>query len=146
MFDNIFVLIFGGGLDVKDFFYNIALPESLRRFFHLPSILAGSLHREGFCKERGQHEMLNVRIKVVPMGWNHALDLAQNLFEGVASQALSIPRSRLLKDGQPPASMDQGVGIVYVDNFVYLSEKLVYLICSTSFCFGCSENNSFVYA
>lgn len=110
--------------DVKDFFYHLLLPERLRGLFHLPEIRREVLVGLGVPGVVGRGcSRLFPRLRVVPMGWNHALDIAQNFFEGVVSQALSVPRTHLLHDGSMAPSLQKGVAGVYVDNFLFLSRS-----------------------
>ena len=60
---------------------------------------------------------------MVPMGWNHALDLAQTHFSYLVSEAwLGLPCSMLV-EGLGVHDLDQGVAGVHVDNFVFASSS-----------------------
>ena len=111
--------LFFSGLDLREYFYHLRLPEELRGYFHLPPASAGMLQQEGLCKEFPRSQTLFPRLIVVPMGWTHALDLAQHYFDDIVCKALSLRRSSLLHDGDPPSSAEAGVAAVYVDNFIY---------------------------
>ena len=63
------------------------------------------------------------RLRVVPMGWSHALDVAQNFLERLVCRALSIPRNLLLRDGAAPCEIDQGVPAFYAGNFWLFSSN-----------------------
>ena len=78
----------------------------------------------GLCSDLDNSTMVHPRIRVVPMGWSHALDLAQRAFENIVCKALSVPRSRLLCDGVKPCNVAIGVPAVYVDNFVFVSNSV----------------------
>ena len=56
------------------------------------------------------------------MGWTHALDVA-HFFESLVCEALDINKDLLLNDSQPRRCISEGVPLVYVDNFIYVSES-----------------------
>ena len=114
---------FGGALDVKSFFYHLSLPRELRQFFHLPSLRAGSLHRLGLARDLPKDFVLYPRLQVIPMGWNHALDIAHNAFANIVADSLQTNVRDLLVDGQKPPNINSGIPIVYVDNFVFLASS-----------------------
>ena len=62
------------------------------------------------------------KLTVVPMGWTHALDLAQNFFENLVAESLNIPREKLLREGLPAPRANEGVVAVYVDNYIIAAE------------------------
>ena len=64
-------------------------------------------------------------LAVVPMGWTHALDLAQHYFEELVSTALKVPVEGFLRDGVVARDVGMGAPAVYVDNFLYASEEQV---------------------
>ena len=118
---------FGGALDVKSFFYHLSLPRELRQFFHLPSLRAGSLHRLGLARYLPKDLVLYPRLQVIPMGWNHALDIAHNAFANIVADSLQTNVRDLLVDGQKPPNINSGIPIVYVDNFVFLATSILWL-------------------
>ncbi len=131
-----------GGVDIADAFYNILLPEPLRKFFGLPSILAKRVGIfqtvEGPCNPG---EWIIPTLRVVPMGWTHALWVCQKCHEMLVNEIDCLPSSRRMVDHNPipnienfrdfcgklerkMAGFDQSfVHTGYVDNFVALSQK-----------------------
>ena len=68
-------VLYSGGFDLKDAFYQFELPLHLRPYFCLPDCPAS------FCPSlaaRG-HTMVTPRLRVIPMGWSHALNVCQEL-------------------------------------------------------------------
>ena len=66
---------------------------------------------------------IDPRLRVIPMGWSHALDLAQTIFSGGVADALSMKPRDLVVDGRKPPSISEGIPLVYVDNFVFCSSS-----------------------
>ncbi|CAE8681315.1 unnamed protein product [Polarella glacialis] len=108
--------------DIKDYFYSLALPAELAKFFCLPSIdasllkdwlvpasLGGLANNQGRCYPR---------LRVVPMGWSWAMWIAQRAHQFQALLGAGLNQDRLLVDGQPAPSLKDGTPIVlpYCDN------------------------------
>ena len=126
--------LFFGGLDLRDYFYHLTLPEALRPYFMMPPVLA-RLHK---CEHDTNGAKIYPRFRVIPMGWTHALDLAQNFFAHLVSGSLGRPRSHMLCDGEVPCSTSVGIPAVYVDNFIFMADNAeateVALNCVASAC------------
>ena len=98
----------------------IASPfENGNVLFVLPPVRASRLHALGLQTGMAGEQLVWPKFCVVPMGWSHALDIAQTVFTGVVSDALGIDRTQLLHGGVRPPEVDGGAPAVYVDNFMY---------------------------
>lgn len=91
-----------GGVDIADAFYNILLPEPLRKFFGLPSVMA---KRVGvFETVEGPvlpGEWIIPTLRVVPMGWTHALWVCQKCHEMLVNEIDCLPACRRMVDHNP---------------------------------------------
>ena len=108
--------------DIKDYFYSLRLPLSLRPLFSMPAIpsallatwkvpegLGGSLDRAGWI-----YPML----RVVPMGWNWAMWISQRVHQEQSMIGSGISADRVLVDGKSPPDLSNGqvVLLPYADN------------------------------
>ncbi|CAE7893669.1 hypothetical protein AK812_SmicGene22743 [Symbiodinium microadriaticum] len=108
--------------DLKDAFYHLSLPESLRKYFVLPPI--DGRYLKGVCLPDGTPvgSGLKVfpRLAVVPMGWSWALFICQNLHEQIV-EASGLSEGQRLRDGRPCPSAAVA-HTQYVDNLVVLGQ------------------------
>ena len=109
-----------GMADLKDAFYHLELPVALRRFFCLPSIQTRYLSEAGVVIN-GRQRMVTPRLRVVPMGWSHALYLCQRLHERLVLQS-GLPSDLRLQDRRPVTG-SECLHLQYVDNLVVLGNN-----------------------
>lgn len=105
--------------DLKDAFYHFQLPDRLRPFFGMRSIRAGELgitEVDG-CAVSPQDELFP-RLKVLPMGWSHALFWCQRLHQRIVASVGAGPDSCLEDKVALPNTTC--MHLEYVDNFVCL--------------------------
>ena len=102
--------------DLKDAFYHFQLPEELRCYFGMRPI---------FCEQPSCSQSQSIprsklypRLKVLPMGWNHALFWCQAIHQHVVQQAGATIDTCLEDKAIAPAS--SMFHIEYVDNFIVL--------------------------
>ena len=109
-------VLYSGGFDLRDAFYQLGLPEFLRPYFCLPDCTAS------LCPllAAAGYSTITPRFCVVPMGWTHALNVCQDLFTSVIKEALG-PGTELLDDHRPSPSLSRPCVSCYVDNFGVLS-------------------------
>ncbi len=113
-----------GGVDISDAFYNIGLPSSLRKFFGLKSIRAGDVGVSVTCDGPvNPNDMIYPVLKVVPMGWTHALWVCQRCHEMIVDGIPQIVQGPRIVDRQPVPGVEPFVHTEYVDNFVALSQR-----------------------
>ena len=91
-----------GGVDISDAFYNIGLPASLRKFFGLKSIRAGDVGVSVTCDGPvNPNDLIYPVLKVVPMGWTHALWVCQKCHEMIIDGIPQIVQGPRIVDRQP---------------------------------------------
>ena len=113
-----------GGVDISDAFYNIGLPASLRKFFGLKSIRAGDVGASVTCDGPvNPNDLIYPVLKVVPMGWTHALWVCQKCHEMIIDGIPQIVQGPRIVDRQPVPGVEPFVHTEYVDNFVALSQR-----------------------
>lgn len=113
-----------GGVDISDAFYNIGLPASLRKFFGLKSIRAGDVGVSVTCDGPvNPNDLIYPVLKVVPMGWTHALWVCQKCHEMIIDGIPQIVQGPRIVDRQPVPGVEPFVHTEYVDNFVALSQR-----------------------
>ena len=112
-----------GQIDIVNAFYALELPEPLRKYFCLapisPRELDGSLSG---VRSKVVDRVLYPRLKVVPMGWSHALVWCQQMHEDVVNSA-GLPPARRLADKVAALSLTAKLGPIhlqYVDKFAAL--------------------------
>ena len=105
--------------DLKDAFYHFMLPLALRQYFGLRSLTAGEL---GINKvgdiEVGVNTRIHPRLRVLPMGWSHALWWCQTVHQKIVGEVGAGIDTCL----QDKAAVPKGdcMHLEYVDNFVCL--------------------------
>eukprot|EP00971_Amphidinium_carterae_P024743 487979-Amphidinium_carterae.1 len=109
---------YGVCLDLKDAFYHMTLDAEFRDFFGMPGIPSFVAREHGLVQQNFKGSWAFPRLVVIPMGWNWALHLAQQAFEGLVRRSLNIPHA--LNDHSLCPNIHEGVAGVYVDNFIYL--------------------------
>ncbi len=103
--------------DLRDAFYQIALPLSLRDYFALPPVPAHVLGLRRFPSDA----MVHPRLAVLPMGRAHALNVCQMIRNKIITDALGdVP---FLDDHAPGPPLSNFVVSSYVGNFGVLSER-----------------------
>lgn len=106
--------------DIKDFFYAIGLPEALRPFFAFPQVdlrKIAPLHPR--CADACGPVLVYPAMKVVPMGRNWAMYLAQRAHQRQAMIAAQVGPDRIVVDGKPVprlSSQNPVLLVPYADN------------------------------
>eukprot|EP00973_Karenia_brevis_P036942 5092654-Karenia_brevis.AAC.1 len=94
--------------DVKDYFYNCAIPDELGEWFCLESISGEDAFRIHEDTGRGDGSWLldsvsvSVMFRVLPMGWSWSFFFAQVMHTHLVQSALHIPLDCILQDRRPP--------------------------------------------
>ena len=113
-----------GGVDIADAFYNISLPAGLRKLFALPGILARDV---GVTVCEGQQVKPSTVVfpvlKVVPMGWSHALWVCQYAHEAVVNCNPHVDSQLRVVDKREVPKLKSYLHTEYVDNFVVLTQR-----------------------
>ena len=105
--------------DLKDAFYHFELPGQLRGFFGMRPVWAGDVmvsDLEGV--KVSPRCRLYPRLKVLPMGWSHALWWCQAIHQRIVMSA-GASAANLLED-KACAPPGRCMHLEYVDNFVVL--------------------------
>ena len=102
--------------DLKDAFYHFQLPCQLRDFFGMRPIFVDSPSADGTSASCRRKRF--PRLKVLPMGWNHALFWCQAVHQRVVQEAGATIGSCLEDKAVAPDS--EMFHIEYVDNFIVL--------------------------
>ena len=108
--------------DIKDYFYSLQLPESLRSLFCMPPIPASLLRHWGVSAEHGGSLVYDgwahPRLRVVPMGWSWAMWLSQRVHQVQSQIGAGISQDRVLVDGKPAPDLSDGQVLLlpYADN------------------------------
>lgn len=89
--------VYCGGLDIRDCFYHIGLPEFLRQYFCLDAVYGRDVGLTGEEASR----LVVPRLRVVPMGWPWALLITQVIHTRAAAAAGLEAASRC-EDFKPP--------------------------------------------
>lgn len=71
------VPLFTAKADISDYYHQLLLPEWLVPFFALPPVRAGDLGLHAYDPD----EMVHPCVRTLPMGWSHAVLLAQHAHE-----------------------------------------------------------------
>ncbi len=105
--------------DLKDAFYHFELPHVLRPYFGLRHLRAGDLDLSevGGVRVRAT-DRVYPRLKVLPMGWSHALWWCQTIHQKVVSSVGATSESCLEDRSAVPDGAC--MHLEYVDNFVVL--------------------------
>ena len=113
-----------GGVDISDAFYHIQLIPELRPYFALPGLKAMEI---GDCGGKGlgvgPHDVVYPCLRVVPMGWTHALWLCQAAHEHVVDCNPYLDPELRCVDRRPVPEMRNYIHTQYVDNFVAFSQE-----------------------
>ena len=103
--------------DLKDAFYHFELPLQLRPYFGMRPLSAGDL---GITSLGGKairaSSLVFPRLKVLPMGWTHALWWCQNIHQRIVS-GVGATADKCLEDRASVPS-PECMHLEYVDNFV----------------------------
>ena len=105
--------------DLKDAFYHFQLPLELRSYFGMRGLHAGELgvtELDGIAISAS--ELVYPRLKVLPMGWSHALFWCQRLHQKIVGAVGAGPDSCLEDKVAVPNS--ECMHLEYVDNYVCL--------------------------
>ena len=105
--------------DLKDAFYHFELPDLLRPYFSMRPVFAGEIGVHSLDGvEVAYNHRIYPRLKVLPMGWNHALWWCQSIHQRIVSRAGAVA-SNCLED---KAAVPDGrcMHLEYVDNFVVI--------------------------
>ena len=110
-------VMYGAGLDLKDYFHSMTIPVEMRSFFALPSLSAAEA---GVCEVGGIAVSLETQIYpcfcTLPMGFSWAMWAAQAAHEEVVARAQID--TRMVQDRSDFVSLKDGpVSAVYVDNY-----------------------------
>ena len=112
--------LFISQFDLSCAFYQMLLPEFLRPYFCLEPVKASAV---GVSMIGGSYvspdELIFPQMKVMPMGFSHALYFCQRIFENIVRTA--IPLAPLIHDSSPVPPLERGAAAVYVDNFASMS-------------------------
>ena len=118
-------VMYGAGLDLKDYFHSMTIPVDMRTFFALPSLSAAEA---GVCEVGGivvsRGTLVYPCFCTLPMGFSWAMWAAQAAHEEVVARAQID--TRMVRDRSDLFSLDDGpVSAVYVDNYACfaLSQK-----------------------
>lgn len=105
--------------DLKDAFYHFELPTELRPFFTMRGVAAGEVG----VSESGKiavtpGQKIYPRLKVLPMGWSHALWWCQVIHQRIVSTIGATSLNCLEDKAAAPSS--RCCHLEYVDNFVVI--------------------------
>lgn len=111
--------LFISSADLKDAFYHFQLPVALRPYFGMRPVRAAEVGVTSYEGEPLQPDsLLFPRLKVLPMGWSHALFWCQKLHQHVVSSVGASADTCLEDKCKVPDH--SCMHIEYVDNFVVL--------------------------
>ncbi len=112
-----------GGVDIADAFYHIELIPQLRSYFSLPGCKAEDVGVTRINGESVKPSMIIYpQLKVVPMGWSHALWICQVAHQFIVDRNPVVnPRLRCV-DREPVPDLQDYIHTQYVDNFVAISQ------------------------
>ncbi|CAK0855346.1 unnamed protein product [Prorocentrum cordatum] len=113
-------------VDIQDAFYHLLLPPELVPFFCLRPVtagLAGVVELDGAPVSPTQ--LVYPHLRVVPMGWNHALWWCQRIHEFHASRQPGVSLSNKLSDKKPGVRLGRSgfAHTEYVDNFAAIGRQ-----------------------
>ena len=106
--------------DIRDYFYSIGMPEELRSYFCLPQVdlrLVAPEHPLCLCSVGAV--LIYPVMKVVPMGWNWAMYLAQRIHTYQSMLAAQVGVDRVVVDSRPVPKLNQDIPFLlvpYADN------------------------------
>lgn len=112
-----------GGVDIADAFYHIELIPALRPYFALPGIRAEDVGVKSINGEMVKPStMVYPQLRVVPMGWSHALWICQVAHQFIVDRNPAVcPKLRCV-DREPVPDLHDYIHTQYVDNFVAISQ------------------------
>lgn len=108
--------------DIKDYFYSLQLPVSLRPLFSMPAVpnyfarqLIGGADHGGLVSDEG---WIYPMLRVVPMGWSWAMWLSQRVHQYQSQLGAGVSEDRVLVDGKPCPDLSSGEVLLlpYADN------------------------------
>ena len=110
--------------DIRDYFYSLELPNALRPLFCLPAVPSALLRHWQVPEDRGgdllgKDGWVWPMLRVVPMGWNWAMWLAQKVHGEQVLIATGLGLERvLLTEGHSAPDLGDGVPVLvpYADN------------------------------
>ncbi|CAE7557304.1 unnamed protein product [Symbiodinium sp. CCMP2592] len=103
--------------DLKDAFYHFELPSQLRPYFGMRPLSAGDLSINALGgKTLRASSLIFPRLKVLPMGWTHALWWCQNIHQRVVANVGATAEKCLEDRASVPSP--ECMHLEYVDNFV----------------------------
>ena len=108
--------------DLKDAFYHFELPEQLRDYFSMRAVFAGEVGIEAVGDiPVSPSTRIFPRLKVLPMGWSHALWWCQCIHQRIVARAGAVA-SNCVED---KAAIPDGrcMHLEYVDNFVVIGTE-----------------------
>ena len=113
-----------GGVDIADAFYHLQLVPELRQYFALPGVRARDVGYNG-KNQKGldEQKVIYPCLKVVPMGWTHALWVCQMAHQFVVDSNPRIDSTLRAVDRRPLPHLKEYLHTQYVDNFVAFSQK-----------------------
>ncbi|CAE7463997.1 unnamed protein product [Symbiodinium sp. CCMP2592] len=103
--------------DLKDAFYHFELPSQLRPYFGMRPLSEGDLSINALGgKTLRASSLIFPRLKVLPMGWTHALWWCQNIHQRVVANVGATAEKCLEDRASVPSP--ECMHLEYVDNFV----------------------------
>ena len=104
--------------DLKDAFYHFSLPDQLRPYFGMRPLRAGEAGVADGDSGFQAGDWVYPRLKILPMGWSHALWWCQSIHQRIVSR-VGAKSHNCLED---KAAVPDGacMHLEYVDNFVVL--------------------------
>ena len=114
--------LFCSSADLKDAFYTLELPPPLRSLFTLDPVRARDLNVKDLGGVKTRPDMwLYPRLKVVPMGWSHAVNICQDVVRQLVLNSPGIRPSMLVSDSKPFPDVKESSILIYVDNVIVLN-------------------------
>ena len=112
--------VFTAQSDIKDYFYSIGLPHELRKYFCLPQVdLRTVAPDHPRCVGTLGPVLIYPAMRVIPMGWNWAMFIAQRVHQHQAMLAAEVSMENILVDGRPAPKLTQNgppILVPYADN------------------------------
>ena len=108
--------------DIKDYFYSLALPAELQRYFCMPAVSLSMLQALGISDDLDMHcdseGLVFPMLRVIPMGWSWAMWLSQRVHQHLCLEASGLDISRVVVEGKAAPDISDGevILIPYADN------------------------------